>query len=35
MKRNIFNQVVEPLEIHKDKRGLIADIFYKSKIDQS
>ena len=33
MKRNIFSQVVEPLEIHKDKRGLIVDIFYKSKID--
>lgn len=33
MKRNIFTDVKEPLEIHEDERGLIVDIFYKYKID--
>lgn len=33
MKRNIFINVEEPLEIHEDERGLIVDIFYKHKID--
>lgn len=33
MKRNIFINVEDPLEIHEDERGLIVDIFYKYKID--
>ncbi len=30
-KRNVWTDVKDPLEIHEDKRGRIADIFYKQK----
>jgi dTDP-4-dehydrorhamnose 3,5-epimerase-like enzyme len=32
-KRNAWNNVSEPLEMHKDDRGTIADIFYKGSIE--
>ncbi len=32
-KRNIWEDISEPLEKHEDLRGVIADIFYNSKID--
>ena len=31
-KRNIYKEVKKPLELYKDKRGIILDIFYKKKI---
>ena len=30
--RNIWKNVKEPLEVHEDNRGIIADIFYKDDI---
>jgi dTDP-4-dehydrorhamnose 3,5-epimerase-like enzyme len=33
IKRNSWNEVKEPLEVHEDDRGVIADLFYKDKID--
>ena len=32
-KWNVWNDVTEPLELHEDYRGRIADIFYKRNID--
>ena len=32
-KRNIFKKTKKKLEIHRDPRGLIADIFYKESIN--
>ena len=32
-KRNVWENVEVPLEKHQDYRGVIADIFYNSKID--
>jgi dTDP-4-dehydrorhamnose 3,5-epimerase-like enzyme len=31
--KNIINNCKSPLEIHKDHRGIICDIFYKKKIN--
>ena len=31
--KNVWKNVESPLEIHSDKRGSIADIFYNTKID--
>jgi quercetin dioxygenase-like cupin family protein len=31
-KRNVWSHVKQPLELHTDKRGTIADIFYKENI---
>lgn len=31
--KNIFKKVKYPLEIYKDTRGIICDIFYKKKIN--
>ena len=32
-KRNVWKNIEEPLELHEDDRGSIADIFYKKNID--
>jgi quercetin dioxygenase-like cupin family protein len=32
-KRNIWNDVKEPLELHEDARGKIVDVFYKEHIE--
>lgn len=32
-KRNIWHDCKSPLEIHKDIRGIIADVFYKARIE--
>lgn len=32
-KRNIWKNIPRPLELHKDKRGKIVDVFYKDNID--
>ena len=32
-KRNVWTNVKEPLELHEDSRGKIADIFYKEEIN--
>ena len=32
-KRNIWKNIPDPLEIHKDQRGIIVDIFYDDRID--
>tara|TARA_B100000315_G_C14579251_1_gene589589 strand:+ start:708 stop:1115 length:408 start_codon:yes stop_codon:yes gene_type:complete len=32
-KRNVWKDISDPLEIHKDQRGVIADIFYGDKIE--
>ena len=32
IKRNVWKDVKEPLEVHEDNRGVIADIFYKENI---
>ncbi len=32
--RNVWKDVPEPLELHEDERGRIADIFYKDKFLQ-
>ncbi len=31
--RNVWKEVPEPLELHEDERGRIADIFYKDEIN--
>ncbi len=31
--RNVWKDVPEPLELHEDERGRIADIFYKDEIN--
>ena len=33
IKRNIWNNVKEPLEVHEDDRGIIADMFYNEEIN--
>ena len=33
--KNIFKNVEEPLEMHEDKRGKIADIFYDDNIEHA
>ena len=32
IKRNVWKDVKEPLELHEDDRGRIADIFYQENI---